>query len=70
MPTVKGFGLRDKPRMHRYIQLLVRGKPMTSKGLFKWTKQVSPKGKVKTIQRMLHYLNVSFLRVSTVWAAV
>ena len=24
---IKNFGLRDKPRMHRYIQLLVRGKP-------------------------------------------
>jgi hypothetical protein len=40
----KSCGLRDKPRMHRYIQLLVRGKPMASKGFFKLTKQVSPKG--------------------------
>jgi len=24
------FGLRDKPHMHRYIQLLVRGKPTAS----------------------------------------
>jgi hypothetical protein len=24
---IKLFGLRDKPHMHRYIQLLVRGKP-------------------------------------------
>jgi len=29
--------------MHRYIQLLVRGKPTASQGLFKWTKQVSLK---------------------------
>ena len=27
---IKRFGLRDKPRMYRYIQLLVRGKPTTS----------------------------------------
>jgi len=27
---IKSFGLTDKPRMHRYIQLLVRGKPMAS----------------------------------------
>jgi hypothetical protein len=41
---IKSFEPTDKPRMHRYIQLLVRGKPTASKGLFKWTKQVSPKG--------------------------
>jgi len=27
---IKGFGLTDKPHMHRYIQLLVRGKPTAS----------------------------------------
>jgi hypothetical protein len=41
---MKSFGLIDKPRMHRYIQLLVRGKPTASKGFFKWTKQLIPKG--------------------------
>jgi len=40
---IKSFGLRDKPRMHRYILLLVHGKPTASYGLFKWTKQVSLK---------------------------
>jgi len=29
--------------MHHYIQLLVRGKPTASQGLFKWTKQVNLK---------------------------
>jgi hypothetical protein len=32
---IKSFGPRDKPRMHRHIQLLVRGKPTASKGFFK-----------------------------------
>jgi hypothetical protein len=41
---IKSFGLTDKPRMHRYIQLLVRGKPTASKVFYKWTKQVTPKG--------------------------
>jgi hypothetical protein len=27
---IKSFVLRDKPHMHRYIQLLVRGKPTAS----------------------------------------
>jgi len=27
---IKGFVLRDKTHMHRYIQLLVRGKPTAS----------------------------------------
>jgi DNA topoisomerase VI subunit B len=27
---IKRFGLRDKPHIHRDIQLLVRGKPTTS----------------------------------------
>jgi hypothetical protein len=30
---IKSFRLRDKARMHRYIQLLVHGKPTASKGL-------------------------------------
>jgi hypothetical protein len=33
-PTIKSFGMRDKPRMHRYIQLLVHCKLTASKGLF------------------------------------
>jgi hypothetical protein len=41
---IKSSGLTDKPRMHRHIHLLVRGKPTASKGLFNWTKQVTPKG--------------------------
>jgi hypothetical protein len=64
---IKSFGLRDKPRMHRYIQLVVRGKPTTSYGLFKWTEQVSLK-----VSRLYtgcsNTSKFSFLRFSTVWA--
>jgi hypothetical protein len=41
---IKSSGLTDKPRMHRYIQLLIRGKPTASEILFNWSKQLSPNG--------------------------
>jgi hypothetical protein len=66
---IKRFVLRDKPRMHRYIQLLVRGKPNS---LLRFV-EVGQTGESEGVRSRQYrgcsnISKFSFLRFSTVWA--